>query len=207
MTTAIQTVDYFSVFNLPRKLNVDTSALESDFYRLSRELHPDRFARAPKAEQEAALEKSSQLNDAYRTLKDPIARTQYLLELEGVKLEEQSAAATQTARTSGEEKKQVVPPELLEEVFELNMQLQELKMGRDPETIENLNIARIRFEAMLDVLLNELKSLWNHWDAVVEKTSAEDAGRIVIRDKMVALLNRRSYVRNLVRDVNAALAE
>jgi molecular chaperone HscB len=199
--------DYFSVFNLPRKLNVDTSALESDFYRLSRELHPDRFARAPKAEQEAALEKSSQLNDAYRTLKDPIARTQYLLELEGVKLEEQSAAATQTARTSGEEKKQVVPPELLEEVFELNMQLQELKMGRDPETIENLNIARIRFEAMLDVLLNELKSLWNHWDAVVEKTSSEDAGRVVIRDKMVALLNRRSYIRNLVRDVNAALAE
>jgi molecular chaperone HscB len=205
MTTATQTVDHFSVFNLPRKLNIDTSALERDFYRLSRELHPDRFARAAKTEQEAALEKSSRLNDAYRTLKDPIARTQYLLELEGVKLEEQSAAATQTARTSGEEKKQVVPPELLEEVFELNMQLQELKMGRDPETIENLNIARIRFEAMLDVLLNELKSLWNHWDAVIEKTSAEEAERIVIRDRMVALLNRRSYARNLVRDVNAAL--
>jgi molecular chaperone HscB len=68
-----------------------------------------------------------------------------------------------------------------------------------------LNIARIRFEAMLDVLLNELKSLWNHWDAVIEKTSAEEAERIVIRDRMVALLNRRSYARNLVRDVNAAL--
>lgn len=205
MTTATQIGDYFSVFHLPRKLNIDVAALERDFYRLSRELHPDRFARAPKAEQEAVLEKSSQLNDAYRALKDPIARTQYLLELEGVKLEEQSAAATQTARTSGEEKRQVVPPELLEEVFELNMQLQELKMGRDPETIENLNIARIRFEAMLEVLLNELKSLWNHWDAVAEKTAPADPGRIVIRDKMVALLNRRSYIRNLVRDVNAAL--
>jgi molecular chaperone HscB len=205
MTTATQISDYFTVFALPRKLNIDASAMESDFYRMSRELHPDRFARAPKAEQEAALEKSSQLNDAYRTLKDPITRTQYLLELEGVKLEEQSAAATTAARTSGEEKKQVVPPELLEEVFELNMQLQELKMGRDPETIENLNIARIRLEAMLDVLLNELKSLWNHWDAVVEKTSQNDPARIAVRDKMVALLNRRSYVRNLVRDVNAAL--
>ena len=97
-------------------------------------------------------------------------------------------------------------PELLEEVFELNMQLQELKMGRDPETIENLNIARIRFEAMLDVLLNELMSLWNHWDAVISQPAADEGTRIAIRDKMVALLNRRNYVRNLVRDVNEALS-
>jgi molecular chaperone HscB len=209
MTTTTQpdtnAADYFSVFALPRKLNIDGGALERDFYRLSRELHPDRFVRAPKSEQEAALEKSSQMNDAYRTLKDPIARTQYLLELEGVKLEEQSAAATTAARTSGEEKKQVVPPELLEEVFELNMQLQELKMGRDPETIENLNIARIRFEAMLDVLLNELRSLWNHWDAVISREGHTETDRNFVRDKMVALLNRRSYLKNLVRDVNAAL--
>src|SRR4051812_40918030 len=198
MTTATQISDHFSLFNLPRKLNLDASALERDFYRLSRELHPDRFARASKAEQEAALEKSSQLNDAYRALKDPITRTQYLLELEGVRLEEQSAAATQSARASGEEKKQVVPPELLEEVFELNMQLQELKMGCDPETIENLNIARIRFEAMLDVLLNELRSLWNHWDAVISRPGHTEADRIFVRDKMVALLNRRSYIKNLV---------
>jgi molecular chaperone HscB len=202
-----KTADYFIVFALPRKLNLDTSALERDFYRLSRELHPDRFARAPKEDQESALEQSSQLNDAYRTLKDPIARTQYLLELEGVKLEEQSAAATQSARTSGEEKKQVVPPELLEEVFELNMQLQELKMGRDPETIENLQIAHIRFQAMLDVLLNELRSLWNHWDAVISQPVPDESTRTAIRDKMVALLNRRSYIRNLVRDVNAALTQ
>jgi molecular chaperone HscB len=206
-TTQIDTTDFFSTFNLPRKLNLDTSALERDFYRLSRELHPDRFARAPKAEQEAALEKSSQLNDAYRTLKDPITRTQYLLELEGVKLEEQSAAATTVARASGEEKKQVVPPELLEEVFELNMQLQELKMGRDEDTLRSLEEAKQRFEAMLDVLLNELKSLWNHWDAIISQQALNDATRTAIRDRMVALLNRRSYVRNLVRDVNAALTQ
>jgi molecular chaperone HscB len=207
MTTATQLSDYFSVFNLPRTLNIDTGKLERAFYRLSRELHPDRFARAPKTEQEAALEKSSQLNDAYRTLKDPITRTQYLLELEGVKLEEQSAAATSAARTSGEEKKQVVPPELLEEVFELNMQLQELKMGRDEETVRNLEDAKKRFESMLDGMLTELKSLWNHWDAVISQPAPNEATRIAIRDKMVALLNRRSYIRNLVRDVNAALTQ
>src|ERR1700761_4324981 len=128
-------IDYFTFFNLPRKLNLDVIALEKQFYAMSRRLHPDRFASKPLAEQEAALAQSSLLNDAYRTLKDPILRTQYLLSLQGVELEEQSKAATDAARASGVEKKQVVPPELLEEVFELNMQLQEMRaanqMGED----------------------------------------------------------------------------
>src|SRR5436305_8209584 len=85
--------DYFSFFGLPRKLNIDIAALEREFYKLSRKLHPDLYARATAQEQEWSLEKSSQLNDAYRTLKDPIARTQYLLSLEGVQLEEQSKTA------------------------------------------------------------------------------------------------------------------
>src|SRR6201992_2372508 len=128
-------MNYFEFFDLPRRLTLDVVALEKQFYIMSRKLHPDRFASRPLAEQEAALAQSSLLNDAYRTLKDPIARTQYLLKLEGVELEEQSKAATEAARASGTEKKQVVPPELLEEVFELNMQLQEMraakKMGED----------------------------------------------------------------------------
>src|SRR5262249_50894262 len=115
--------DYFSFFGLPRKLNLDTALLEKEFYALSRRLHPDLFARANYQEREWSLEQSSRLNDAYRTLKDPIRRTQYLLKLEGVELEEQSKQATEKARASGELKKQVVPPDLLEEVFELNMQL------------------------------------------------------------------------------------
>src|SRR5947209_5487889 len=98
--------DYFTVFSLPPKLHIDTAALEKSFYTLSRKLHPDRFASRPRAEQEAALSESSQLNDAYRTLKDPILRTQYLLTLEGIELEEQSKAATEAARTSGTQKKQ-----------------------------------------------------------------------------------------------------
>src|SRR3954467_705293 len=68
-------VDYFSFFGLPRKLNIDTAALEREFYRLSRKLHPDVYAQALGKEQDWSLEKSSQLNDAYRTLRDPIART------------------------------------------------------------------------------------------------------------------------------------
>src|SRR5271170_6311419 len=136
-------MNYFEFFSLPRKLTLDVVALEKQFYVLSRKLHPDRFASRPVAEQEAALAQSSLLNDAYRTLKDPIARTQYLLKVEGVEMEEQSKAATDAARATGTAKKQVVPPELLEEVFELNMQLQEIKMAKEMGETETETIAAL----------------------------------------------------------------
>src|ERR1700676_3463531 len=104
-------VDYFTFFGLPLKLDLDVKALEKSFYELSRKLHPDLNARAGSQEQEWSMEQSSLLNDAYRTLKDPIKRTQYLLQLEGVELEEQSKTATEKARSTGEIKKKIVPPE------------------------------------------------------------------------------------------------
>src|SRR5947209_12277305 len=132
-------VDYFTFFGLPRKLNVDVAQLEREFHQLSRKLHPDVYARAEDQEQEWSLQQSSQLNDAYRTLRDPIKRTQYLLRLEGVELEEQSKTATEKARQTGEVKKEVVPPDLLEEVFEWKMQLEELrankKVGEDEQNL------------------------------------------------------------------------
>ncbi len=200
--------DYFFFFDLPRKLMLDNAALEKQFYTLSRRLHPDRFASKPVAEQEAALAQSSQLNDAYRTLKDSILRTQYLLKLEGVELEEQSKAATDAARATGEQKKQIVPPELLEEVFELNMQLQEMRaakqMGEDePELRRDLMTAKDTFDAKMVQTQAELEGLWARWDAAVD--AGDEAGKAAVRDAMVTLLNKRSYLRNLVRDVNEAL--
>src|SRR3954469_4398247 len=91
-------VDYFSFFGLPRKLNIDVKQLEREFYALSRKLHPDLYARGDQKELTWSLEQSSMLNDAYRALKDEIKRTEYLLRLEGVELEEQSKAATEKAR-------------------------------------------------------------------------------------------------------------
>jgi len=207
-------VDYFSFFALPRKMNIDVKSLEKDFYDLSRKLHPDLSARASAQEQEWSLEQSSLLNDAYRTLRDPIKRTQYLLKLEGVELEEQSKTATEQARATGDVKKQIVPPELLEEVFELNMQLEELKMnkkmGEDDRTlISEIGKQKQALEAKHESLLEELQSYWKEWDALVETGSADISGaqRSAITGKMVDVLNRRNYIRNLVRDVNAALEE
>ena len=194
---------YFTQFGLPRHLHIDTAALEKAFYAQSRNLHPDRFAAKPQAEQDAALAASSQLNDAYRTMRDPIARTEYLLSLEGIQLEEQSRAATDAAKASGTEKKQDAPPDLLEEAFELNMALEELKMGDDPDARAQLETERTKFTAMLTETQQRLEQLWSQWDAAEDAADATAKSAAV--QAMVALLNRRSYIRNLVRDVNAAL--
>jgi molecular chaperone HscB len=199
---------YFSLFQLPQHLNLDVVALERQFYALSRRLHPDRFAGKTAFEQEAALTASSHLNDAYRTLKDPILRTQYLLKLQGVELEEQSKAATDAARATGEQKKQVVPPELLEEVFELNMQLQEMRAAKqmgeeDSELRRDLMRAKNAFDAKMVETQAELEGLWSAWDACVD--AGDEAAKARAKEAMVELLNKRSYLRNLVRDVNEAL--
>src|SRR6202162_5080410 len=108
--------DYFAFFGLPRKLSLDLATLEQRFHSLSWKLHPDNFVRASEDERQLSLDRSSQLNDAYRTLRDPVARVEYLLGLSGMRREGQ--------------KKQQAPPELLEEVFELNESLDELREAR-----------------------------------------------------------------------------
>jgi molecular chaperone HscB len=205
-------VDYFTFFGFPRKLNLNTATLEKEFYALSRKLHPDVFGQADDQERTWSLEQSSRLNDAYRTLKDPVKRTEYLLKLEGVELEEQSKQATEKARATGELKKQVVPPDLLEEMFELNMQLEELRMQKkmgedDPALIEEISQAKLALEEKHDALLHELKTQWNEWDKVVDASESNRIGiiRRQILDKMVDVLNRRNYIRNLVRDVSEVL--
>jgi len=110
--------DYFGFFGLPRKLTIDPAVLEQQFHKLSWKLHPDNFVRAGEAERNLSLERSSQLNDAYRTLRDPTARIEYLLLQLGLRKE----GAT----------KQQAPPELLEEVFELNESLDDLHEAAGP---------------------------------------------------------------------------
>ncbi len=207
-------VDYFTFFGLPFKLNLEPEKLEREFYGLSRHLHPDINAINSDREQQWSLEKSSQLNDAYRTLKDPITRTEYLLRLQGVQLEEQSKAATEEARRTGKLKKQVVPPDLLEQVFELNMQLEEMrmnkKMGEPDRTLEReLQDAKKQLQDKYNGMLEELRAAWNEWDALVDRAeqggSVLDDDRIAVRDRMVDVLNRRTYLRNLLRDIDEVL--
>lgn len=193
--------DYFAVFSLPRKLNLDLPQLERSFYRLSRQYHPDVYATKSAEEQQWSLDQTSLLNDAYRTLKNPVSRTEHLLRLEGVVLEAGKSE-------DGSPKDSRVPPDLLEEVFELNMQLEEMRMNRkmgedDPQLRADLEKARTSFESQLASVDSNLEEQWTKWDAALDATATEEKTKI--KDEMVALLDRRRYIRNLVRDVNGAL--
>jgi molecular chaperone HscB len=194
--------DFYSVFGLSPRLNLDLPLLEKEFHRLSRRLHPDRFARAAENEKEWSLADSALLNDAYRTLKDPLTRSEYLLKLHGAEIGEQYSAKD---RREGEMGASRVPADLLEEVFDLNMQLEEMrtahKMGaeEDPEMKQNLTKAREKFEALRDAVDRDLRSQWNAWD------DGDEATRHAAQKSMVALLDRRRYLTNLVRDVTETL--
>ena len=188
--------DYFSVFGLEPKLNLDLTALEHEFHRLSRKLHPDRFARALDNEKQWSLADTALLNDAYRTLKDPLRRTQYLLKLEGAEIG--------AGEESKEEKSARAPADLLEEVFELNMQLEEMRAARksgetDLALEASLTQAREKYHVLLETVDEDLRAEWDAWD------EGDHVKRSAAQKRMVALLDRRRYLSNLVRDVNEVL--
>jgi molecular chaperone HscB len=189
--------DYFSVFSLVPKLDLDLGMLEHQFHKLSRKLHPDRFARSSPSEKDWSLADTALLNDAYRTLRDPIRRTEYLLKLQGAEIGEEHA---------GKDRKDPsrVPADLLEEAFDLNMQLEEMRMSKkmgdtDPELQSDLEKAKKKFNDMLDNVDTDLRGQWRVWD------SGDEAARKESEKKMVSLLDRRRYVNNLVRDVTETL--
>jgi molecular chaperone HscB len=207
-TSAEQT--YFAMFSLPRKLTIDTTLLERDFYKLSRQLHPDLYARKSAEEQAWSLRQSSLLNDAYRTLKDPVTRTAYLLKLEGIRMEDENPENSETGTRDPQTKQNRVPADLLEEVFELNMQLEEmrtnLKMGQDDPPLRNdLELAQLEFNGMLATVDEELHRAWAAWDAGLD--AGDEAAKDKQKDAMVALLDRRSYLRNLLREVGGVLSQ
>jgi len=188
-----QSLDYFALFEMPKKLWIEMDGLEQKFLQLSWKLHPDNFVNATEMERELSLQRSSELNDAYRTLRDPVGRVEYLL---GIECE----------RKEGE-KKQQAPPELLEEVFELNESLDELReakeSGGDLTALRvSLEAARGNFQEKLVEVDGQLQSAARDWDAAL---TADSAARKKIMARLNELLNRRSYIRNLVTNVQKEL--
>lgn len=186
--------DYFAMFDLPRKLWIEMGALEQKFLQLSWKLHPDKFMNATLEEREISLKQSSELNDAYRTLREPVARVEYLLAIEG-------------ARVEGKNKQQA-PPELLEEVFELNESLDELRetkaSGGDTAVLKHrLEAVEKNFQGKLTGVDGELQGVAKEWDKAVD--GKDEAQRKSVMAKLNELLNRRSYIRNLVVNVQKEL--
>ena len=189
--------DYFAFFSLPQSLQLDSAALEQLFHQLSWKLHPDNFVKASEFERNLALERSSELNDAYRTLRDPIARVEYLLLRAGVRKEGTT--------------KQQAPPELLEEVFELNESLDELREAKSEggdltDLRQKLSAAQRNFEQKLEEVDRDLNIVFTEWDAALVNAGNESA-RQALMAKLNELLNRRSYIRSLVRNVGEELVQ
>jgi len=168
------TPDYFAFFGLERRLSIDQDDLQRRYYSLSRLIHPDRFQRGTPKEKRFALDATAILNDAHRTLRDPVTRAEYVLKDEGL--------------TPAERKSKRVPPELLEEVFELNMALEELRAG--DATV------RPRVEQALGRFLGRRAQIDTDLDGVFAAYDQSSDRDLLV--KIRGLLDRRSYISTLI---------
>jgi molecular chaperone HscB len=181
--------NFFAFFGLPRDLTLDPTDLEQRFRALSRQFHPDYFYNAPAAERRASLERSSYLNDAYRTLKEPVARIEYLLGLEGL------------APTKGEAGIKV-PAALLQEVFALNETLDEIRESReaglDPDLVRaRLAHARAPIDRKREDHEHQLSELSADWDARHEQSTLT-----ALRERLL----ERNYLRNLLATIDREMS-
>lgn len=184
-------MDYFEVFGLSRRLAVDVAELQQRFYALSRQVHPDFHAGKPPAEQAAALEASARLNAAYRALRDPIARIEYLIRLEEGRPTREGATDRPAA-----------PPELLAEMFEVQEALAEARAGGlDEAARRTLAAERDRLRARLDEETAHLTGpLSAAWDAAGR---AEERARAL--KNLKDALARRTYLASVIEDLEQAL--
>ena len=175
------TPDYFAFFGFDRHLSLDTAELERRYYGLSRQIHPDYFRRGAPNEEQFALDATAILNDAYRTLKNPVSRGEYVLKEEGFQ-----PAGRQAKR---------VPPELLEDVFEVNLSIERLR-GGDASVRPALEQERDRFRGMSKAIDKDLEVLFREYDGTGERD---------VLGKIRGVLDRRSYVSNLIEQVEEEL--
>ena len=174
-------MDYFEVFGLPRALGIDIGSLEKTFHELSRKYHPDYFTTAPEAQQTQALRMTALLNDAYRTLKHPIRRVEYLLSLQGFKPDGSK-----------------VPQALLMEVFEINEQMEKVKSGS--ASVEQIDSLRAQIHEKRDRFDTELQKASEQWDELLKSGSAESKLKEQLAE-LTKILSESSYIRNLERDL------
>jgi len=189
------TPDYYEFFGFEHQLSLDVEELDRRFYSLSRRLHPDLFFRAMPREQQFSLEATAILNDAYRTLRDPVARAEYLLK--------------ELGEDAAQKRRQDAPPELLEEVFELNELLEESRgtENRDREGCPSVDTpacpdsrlqeAHAKFLGLRAEADREMESLFGQYDRTADRA---------LLPGIRSLLSRRRYIHNLIEQLEKELA-
>ena len=206
-------MNFFEVFGLERKLDIDTAALQRRFYELSRQYHPDFHQAAPADEQARMLDASARLNAAYRALRDPIARVEYLVRLETIDgrgpsrseaVDGHGPSMSETVDGHGPSRSMVkpkAPPELLAEMFEIQEALQDARAGGlDDATRTTLTSQRERLIARRDAeearITGELSAAWD----------APGADKPKLLAAFEEALATRAYLRTVVDDLTEALA-
>jgi molecular chaperone HscB len=179
-------LDCFAALGIPRTLTIDLDALERSYHELSRKIHPDRFASKGPKVRDASLRATATLTRSYRTLRDPVARGLYWLELNGEKLAENNKR---------------VPAELAELVFEVQEQLAEMQLSSDPEAAleraTEIAARRIELQFKMDETLAELDRNFAKWD--------QPADQKMLTLELKTILSNIAYLRTLIRDVDRAL--
>ncbi len=188
-------IDHFQFLDVGQRLNLDLGQLEATFHDLSRHFHPDYFFGSDLQEQQFSMDRSSFLNDSYRTLRDPVLRAKYRLGLEGVDLEEG---------------KQKTPPELLMEVFEVNERLEEIravKGSKNEQKVEDirrsLRKSQQHLEERLMQLKQELEEVFALWDQALSGDSIEKTQREQLTQRMQEIVSHRSFIQNLLEELQA----
>ena len=186
-------MNFFEVFELPRRLAVDGDELQRRFYALARRTHPDFHQAAPETERAAVEERAALVNAAYRTLRDPIARVDYLVRLE----------EGRTTREGGGESRPKAPPALLAEMFEIQEALAEAKAGPldDPARAglaEQRRALQERYAAEEARLRGPLSARWD---------AASPAERPAALAALKEALATRAYLRTVIADLADALGE
>jgi len=186
--------DYFEVFGLPRKLGIDLDDLQSRFYGLARCVHPDFFQTATPAQQAGSLERSAVINRAYRTLRDRVARMEYLIQLE----------QGRGTRESDTGIKGRAPMDLLEDMLEVQEALQEAKAGGLHEPArQRLREERVRLVQRRAEEETSLETLAHEWDVLVD----DSGDRKGVLDRMKQALATRAYLTTVINDLTEALGE
>lgn len=187
--------DHFATLGIKRTFAVESAALERRFHLLQRDTHPDRFAAQHPDLLEAALQRSSDVNEAYRTLRDPMARTKHLLSLYGFSVEQAKK----------------VPPELLETVMNVQEKIAELEFavnGRSAQVREEMKPLEDELRNKRASIDMQMRKLQDEWDVVichvVDPDTLSDAERNILR-QITTLLAERAYINTLLGSVEAAM--
>jgi molecular chaperone HscB len=178
-------LDCFAVFGLPKKLAIDAAALERTYHELSRRIHPDRFAQRDARVRDASLRSTALLTRSYRTLREPVARGLYWLEMRGDKLGQNN---------------QQVPADLADLVFEVQDQLEDARAaksrGNGAAAATSVGARREELRSAMDALEAELAANFQRWDrAGADQTAALAA-------ELKGVLSKIAYLRTLIRDVD-----